>query len=242
MRFEGSVLDVLCLLVHLNNKYNDQCVLLQVLHENWGHKIHWNDVSLLFVEGSLRYPNNKSLENHATTIARCKFRFVLTPLMIVDPSYKYMHANMVIYDTKKQTLERYESYSSTPSGYGSMIPLDESLRQLASEINPRSRYIQPVKVPVQLLQEIENKMNEADPAGYCLAYSALYADLRLQFALRDPEAIPELLYVAATRHPSSMTQYIRDYAKSATEIKASIDPQDIQSIIDKSNIVSGSFI
>ena len=228
--YEGSSNDALFLLDYLREKYTEQCVLLATLLQTKNTDISWEDVAFVWVNKNLRVPGGKySLR---TKVTDCRHRFILIPLVIVHPTKSLLHANFVILDLYRHCIERFESYGETPIGYQVGIKLDTALDRLGKFLLGPSatleRGLEDQKINIQLYQETERLMSKdkGDPAGYCLVWSAMYADMRLANPLREASSIPRLIFDTAKEFPGPMTDYIRQYTAHANRKRESIGKKE----------------
>jgi len=233
-QFRGTTRDAVTILLYLQNKYQDECVLLShveaALKQNKQAEqeidapLSWYDVGAVWVHGKLWLPD----EFYSRT-RKCPHRFLLVPLTLVSRDLKGFHANFIIVDTHKRVLERFEPYGQTPRAFlgGATVQvlcdalLEVALKALgdtASVINP----LHVAKWQLQLQQETEKLMDptKGDPLGYCLAWSALYVDTRLACPLLRAEHVPAHLIRLMEAYPQRMTLYIQKYSAQLRALDA----------------------
>ena len=225
--FTGKSDNALSVLQFLASEHPKQCSFIlddaatnEKLH-------HWFSVAIVWLDGALTFPgvgrSKASFINEART---CKEQLVLVPLVMVDDARENMHANMIIIDTEHGTFEHFEPYGEMPAGYGSKIRLQLELEKLCAEIFPvaipiglviRARHSN--GIGLQSMQELEKKMGHNNsPPGFCLAWCALYASMRLASPNVHPEAIPaKILHTiknSDAKTASILTEYIDRFASS----------------------------
>jgi ankyrin repeat protein len=167
-----------------------------------------------------------------------KIRFIWFKLTIV-PSKNSSHANLLLFDKNKFTLERFEPYGSL--SYNKTTNIDSYIKNKFEDIlsdhlafnNTKLTYLSPNDIldPVGF-QTVSNDdsffvRKLGDPPGYCLAWTFWYLEMRL----KNPDIAPKSLMINAVQnirkygsdHEIEPTKifisYIRDYAMSLNKIK-----------------------
>ena len=132
-----------------------------------------------------------------------------------------------VYDKETKALERFEPYGKSKRDCTNPIDIDIKIKELFKEnlgddfIN---EYYEPLDfIPTkgfQSLQEDEGdfkKKNKGDPdGGFCAAWVAWYAELRIQNPNKDRKRLVEIALKRLKNSDRSMTKYIRDYSASLT--------------------------
>lgn len=135
------------------------------------------------------------------------------------------HSNFLVYDTKTRAMERFE-----PQGKNSRLqqfPIDETIRALFDQ-KMGSTFIQTYFGPLnfcpefsfQTIQCMENEMVAGDPRGFCVAWTAWYADLRLSNPHIDRTTLVRLAIDRLKNSPESFSTFIRNYSNFLAELAA----------------------
>jgi hypothetical protein len=145
-------------------------------------------------------------------------RFIIFPLQIVDNIDESVHINILIYDSKKNSMERFEPYGVNEKQY---LSLDDDVKELFEEVFG-DKFIKDYYKPFQLypsrgfqkIQENETEWfnrSEKDPWGFCYAWSLWYADLRLSNPDKNQKNLIEDTLHELEIKPRSLTAFIRNY-------------------------------
>jgi len=248
---------------YLSHKHDDICVIFNEPYEkdetistDWlddeGEHVHTDtcvllpkslnmiplnqtDVSLRWIQtkhgGYISVP--KPEEKFWQNFNKCQNkRFVVTPFGFncLDSG----HANYLIYDKHKKTLERFESYGQVDTSCLNNKNIDESIELLFKQ-NLGSDFISKYNKPLDFLpkknfqtyQEDENEMTDKDPVGFCSIWSLWFIDLRLM----NPNVPTKTLIIKAFNSLKklkkekgiSFTQFIRNYSHWIVEVSLEIE-------------------
>lgn len=126
-----------------------------------------------------------------------KIRFIYFKLTLVASS-SGTHANILLYDKKNNTMERFDPYGYIP--YLDIDKLDSILHDYFNNIFPKNfKYYSPKDYMGEIsFQTISNDGEYSvkrlgDPIGYCLAWTFWYIDMRLN----NPDMHPKKLVAEA---------------------------------------------
>lgn len=211
-----------------NHKHDESCVKLP-------RKINsipsqQTSVSLRWIEGSngtdsyisVPEPKKKFWDNFLNCTDK---RFVALPFGFNCNDFG--HANYLLFDKKKKTLERFESFGKVDSECISDGEIDSKLKKLFED-NLRNTeyanftYLKPLEIlpedNVQTIQEEEKRWknrSKKNPVGFCSVWSLWYIDLRASNPDIEPkklikEAIKEIRKVEGEK--GSFTDFIRRYS------------------------------
>ncbi len=215
--FTGSNDDAIQVLIFLAKKHPDQCQFF--LRDVIVKKKSWVNTSLIWDGKKIKF-QGKDVQDHGfvSKILKCKHQFLILPLMLVDPGYTIMHANFLVLDLLEETVEHFEPYGNTPEQFGDAHSLNESLQVFTTRVFPKGRFVQP-KVSegkgLQARQELESQITKTKsrPPGFCLAWAALYASVRLSSPLERPECMADkMLQLAQGSGAVTLTSFIDDFA------------------------------
>jgi hypothetical protein len=245
--FTGSTRDALAIMVFLQNKYPNECILLKQTLYDLEHKyqnsavksklemdfpVDWFELGLVWSDGQLYYDKNIRFR-----VDQCSHRFVLTPFTLVAD--EFVHANFLIFDREAATLEHFEPFGRTPriylhhssqqlfykklSRFGNLIlGRDSSFVSLLAEAGVELQHKQEQELRRSLLQR-----KDTDPGGFCLAWAGMFADVRLSNSLLDIRSIPVLWSEFMQIDDVFLTDYVRDYATRIIKAEQFLREQNI---------------
>jgi hypothetical protein len=141
-----------------------------------------------------------------------KKRFACVFISLISDNY--LHANVLLYDFKNKTVERFEPYGNM---YGLDVTIDDILEEELTW-NTGLSYKRPSDyLPLVSFQMIsdENNSNYQKPGdfgGFCLAWCIWYVEHRL----KNPDILPKVLVGKIIKKISNLNikfiEYIRNYA------------------------------
>lgn len=169
----------------------------------------------------------KNLKTHCISILKNEsMRFIILKLTLI-PNNSGTHANVIIYDKKTKTAERFE-----PFGYNSLLDadiLDSKIKRYLEKAFGKISYIGPKdylgKIKFQIISDDANPNNKkiGDPLGYCLAWTYWYCELRIANPDVEPNDLINTAFEKIIKEyeysPNFMLSFIRNYAKSLDELK-----------------------
>jgi hypothetical protein len=111
---------------------------------------------------------------------------IYVKISIILSQINIRHANLLIIDTDKKTVERFEPYGEIY--YDSILKLDDILKKEICDKLEGYKYVITQSYPG--FQSKSDELNEihvayGDPEGYCLAWCYLYLELRLIYSNID---------------------------------------------------------
>ena len=193
--FLGRSLETLASLYYLADKYKD---LVQIyLPQSFGGirdaSITWYSKmknSGPFFPVELIKLISPSLSSGALDKRR---RFIIFPVQLFKTENDTLyHANILIYDTEKKFVERFEPYGHSSESYSESEEFDFLLKyehgRLDNELTDFFKhydveYRSSLSIcPASSFQQLEESFEEykiGDPRGFCVAYCLLYVDARL---------------------------------------------------------------
>ena len=241
MSFTGSSDDAAAALVFLLREHPKQCTFIlddaKLSASGSGSTLaSWEDVALVWANGDMQYPGRDRTEHgFLRDVRACREQFTVMPLILVDPAHTSLHANFIILDRREGTIEHFEPYGFMPQKFGHAEPLRTQLRHLCRKAFPTALPNGIVIEPrpsegkgLQARQELEKKMARPDqPPGFCLAWSTLYASVRLASPLQRPEITSDrILELVRRSKDSTLTDFIDRFATSTVERKTRVRAQD----------------
>lgn len=214
--YKTSVEQVITDLVHIYFEY---------FYEILPYLILWRSANQYYIHPNLKFLLKKC-------IASPKIRFIILKLTLITSSTG-THANIIIYDKIKNTLERFEPYGVIP--YLESNQLDKFIENMGREyINANLKYYSPKDIFGTIgFQTISNDSNVEvkniqDPVGFCLSWTFWYLEMRVN----NPDIEPHIFIkremeniidgnIGNTNNNSkrSFINYIRKYAGTLDEQK-----------------------
>ena len=166
---------------------------------------------------------------------------------------KMLHANILIYDFKNMTVERFEPY-----GDSSLVEntIDDILEEELTW-NTGLKYLRPKDyLPFAGFQSMSDENNPAnkkagDFGGFCLAWCLWYLETKIKNPLVDSKTLVSKLIQKTTHSDLSFNEYIRNYSNKINEKrveylkKIGLDEREISNVhltIDNDSIVADYLI
>ncbi|QKF93829.1 ankyrin repeat protein [Fadolivirus algeromassiliense] len=183
--------------------------------------IIWRDSNRYFVHDDIHYHINKCLVSKNIRFILFKLTLVITP--------NSTHANIILYDKVKNTLERFEPYGVIP--YLETNKLDEFIEQMGRKlINKDLTYYSPKDIFGTIgFQTISNDSRHevkklADPAGFCLSWTFWYLEMRLNNPEIHPSEIikqskDKIINTSIADGDKMFITFIRNYASDLDKQK-----------------------
>jgi hypothetical protein len=244
--FEGYPIYNLSAMLYLSKKHNNACSIVP----------HSRDMIKLELKPEIQifdpFPRLKSFDKNISIsesfwnkFKECinnEKRFIIIPITVCLPGL--CHANVLIYDTVKREMERFEPYGSiakNPSLNARFDFFDDLFQKKLKSNNINiTKYFKPLDFcpasGFQLIEEdIENvKKATGDPWGFCQAWSEWYADLRLSNPDSSRDEVVQIALRKIKQDPKGFKNFIRSYASLIARIAADFYKNGWNaSIIDK---------
>lgn len=225
-KFKGSPSYNLKVMKYLQKKYTDYCVIIPTINKSKNDLSH-TDVSLRWIQTKGKNGYFSVPKDYWNQFSKCSNkRFIVFPFGFTCKN-NMGHAGICVYDKETKALERFEPYGKSKRDCTNPIDIDIKIKNLFQDnlgddfIN---EYYEPLDfIPTkgfQSLQEDEGdfkKKNKGDPdGGFCAAWVAWYAELRIQNPNKDRKRLVEIALKRLRNSDRSMTKYIRDYSASLT--------------------------
>jgi hypothetical protein len=237
--FFGSPWYNLVVMLYLKFKFPNECVVLPYDGSIIKNPSDHNEISLRYDQKQKKilvpkyfWKNFNKCNNNACKLNSCNLennRFIVFPLGFncKDDSG---HQNYIAYDTKLKTMERFEPHGGQVSSDKCInVDIDKMLKELfINKYGPNIilKYYKPIdflpKIGFQTYQDRENKMIKTDPSGFCAAWSAFFAELRLSNPNVDRKELIQLVFSNLKKNEKSLTDFIRNYADFITELSDNI--------------------
>jgi hypothetical protein len=261
-KLKGSEWWKLIQLIYLSRIYKNICIFLPMeeIEKNlpftkesyielttkntYAFSLLWiNKIEDIFILYEPAYFNN--MEEYIKYLKNCikkSDRMTIIPLTLFSIPHKSAHSNILIYDKKLNTLERYDSLGSSPQRFD-IYNLDNELTIFSQKINKDCEYIKPenlhINKGVQTIEgEIGKELNKIK-LGSCSIWSFLYTILRLKNPDIPPKKLTELLNNSIHKREKSIWHFILETIiiiyKLSEKIRYSQNIDEINQYIDNMN-------
>jgi len=151
-------------------------IYVNFFYEIQPYLIIWHTRDANYIHPKLKLYIDKCLKSK-------KIRFIMFKLTLIV-NENGTHANILIYDKKTNTLERFEPYGIIP--YIASDDLDKFIEaELCPLISGDVKYYKPIDlfdgVGMQVISNDDKQMVKklGDPAGFCLAWTFWYLEMRI---------------------------------------------------------------
>jgi ankyrin repeat protein len=223
--FTGYSIDVLSGLIYLARKYNNVVSILP--QKAWDPAIcekskescdfspcliMWNDIThVLFISDQITKIINDAIKDKKITY------IVMNVFVVFEISG---HANLLLYNKNTNELERFEPHGGI---YGKQM-IDEKLTKYFSKLIPNVKYIAPyqyMKLGFQMFDTNEKSYNTniGDAAGFCLAWTYWYADMRIQFPSIRRDKLIKYIITQINDKNIRYRSVVRNYAANITKLR-----------------------
>ena len=241
--YKGSTLDVFCGLLYLNNKFNQNNVIVNTslklldlssniincntmslnnnkkICEIFGFEITWKNYNL-YIPSTKQNDLSRILINMKFN----KIRYLLVPIGIEINTSKTIldHANFLIFDTNNNEVERFEPHGSESPYELNTDLFDETLEKKLKFLN--FKYISTkVFLPKNGFQKKEiyelDKNYNGDPNGFCALWCVWWCDMRISYPQYSREELYNLLNKEIINENYSYRKIIRNYGYYITNIR-----------------------
>jgi len=146
--------------------------------------------------------------------------FTRTQGQLDIPKQVGAHANMLLYDSRKNIIERFDpEVGKGETTYLIGTQYVDDLIGLYFKKDFDIEYLSPLEwcpINIQTEQEIELEKGNVSGkiSGFCQAWSFWYADVRLSNPDLNREQVIELAFIELKKRPQTLTEYIISYTKN----------------------------
>lgn len=223
-QFEGTDLDMLFGLLYVFKKHKNGCIPLKI-------NISKKDALAFSIGINWTCKNRKRKlympQGIVANFKKCKARedvqFIFILLTLIHPkrctnkSFE-AHANVLIYDKKTNTIERFEPNGCTVNFdiWFEVKEFDKIFSKIAKN-QFDSEYVSPdICCPFigpQAIQESEKLMNITDPGGFCAAWTLWIIEMRMKNPNKSLKDLQLLAIKKMRRDPKPMTDFIRSFSQ-----------------------------
>jgi glutaredoxin len=234
--FEGSSWDDLVSMIYLLHRHPKDCVAIpkdlltgsgKITQKGFKVK-NFNDTSLSWTVDKNMFYIPVGLWDSIKDCLKRKPRFIVMPLGINGINSwgkRASHANFLIYNTGTKVLERFEPHGKPMANFLNIPDFEKKLADLFNN-NVHKDMIREVYDPlsfcpavnVQKIQvnELDKKIGEI--GGFCVAWSAWYADIRMSNPKKSRSEVVSIGIEKLKKNNYSFTQFIRSYSSFLTKV------------------------
>ena len=260
--YNGKLSEIFLALLYLLKKHKNLSLIINNIqsddeyHVMINHSLKWK---YNFSKYEVLFPNNMDKYSYIRLLQTNTKRYGLNLLFIqLEKEEQSGHYNLIFYDFKKKTAERFEPMNQMmyEEKYNKVTDkFDKKMTKLLKGIG--FRYIKPSSyIPFINLQDIEedhdnlknvkksnlyneNRILKSDVEGYCGIWCIYYADLRLSFPkVKRAKLLIQIVYVLKD-HNLKLRRFIRGYADNILKYLDKLEKQtkfnDLKFINDKYN-------
>lgn len=238
--YTGNILDILTGLVFLIKKHkcarstlspnftrnDDLCDYYRSVGLVNKHRCDFLNFEIVWIQHKIHFAVGFNL-SFINCLKDPKVRFIIMPLGI--ELRHISHANYLIFDKRRNEMERFEPYGQTPPlnfNYN-MDLLDKILQMKFSRFVNNFKYYRPTdylpKVGLQFLDNFErNSFKIGDPGGFCALWSVWYVDNRIKYMDIDRKILVHKLIKQIKLQNISFRHLIRDYSGEILVVRQQI--------------------
>lgn len=237
-KFTATIIDIIVYFIYLAKKYKNILYLpktynLTIDNNSIVNNYPWF-ISYDLKENSINMHNNINLQINQVR-REGKYDYALLFLNINDEEENIKHANVLLYDFKNLTVERFEPFGDN----GIDDTLDEILMEELTW-NTGLTYLAPKdflpKPGYQLLSQETNK-KPGDFGGFCLGWCIWYIEHRLKNPNVKPKILNNKTLEILMKGKDTLNEFIRNYSSKLFSQKfkimkqIGIDEKNISDII-----------
>ena len=219
----GSPLVAMSGFLYLMERFPNDCTVLADVDVYKKGRLKFTDFEFTYIQDK----GIKPPKGFWKSVRKCNNkRFILMPMNIVC-SNGQSHANMLLYDANKKSLERFEPngiLTKEEDECLSDIDIDKLIIK-AFTTNLGKKFITEYHAPtdfcprigIQWIQTAENIGTTSDPEGFCMAWSFWYANLRLANPDLDRSYVLDVSINTIKNMDVTYTDFIRTYSSAILE-------------------------
>ena len=218
-QFTSTLLDIMIYFIYLDKKYKNLYIPKIFEPEYEKRDFPW---LILYSESDNALITHPKLNFLINSVRREKSHDLGIVFLSLTIGKDLKHANILIYDFNRLTIERFEPYGD--DGIDDVLDnyLDEELTW-----NTGFKYLRPkdfmTKPGYQLISdEGYSSLKPGDFGGFCLGWCIWYLEHRLRNLKVDPKLLNQKTIEKLLKLDDSFTEYIRNYSNKLFEMKKSI--------------------
>ena len=229
--WKGSQLDILLGLYYIRKKRGgkERFVMFGDPRINKNYKfdqvVQNTHIYFNFKNDLLTSPINFTQKMESLIQGNGGLRFGVIPVFLVGNQFTHAHSNILIFDFKNRTCERFEPYGFSTDD----TKFDTKMRNLLKK-KFNIKYLKPLKD--EDFQETEEheisisaktaKQISGDPGGYCAAWCIWYVDLRVKNPELTREELVEKINKKLKKLETSVRTLIRNYANYLIRVRGGV--------------------
>jgi hypothetical protein len=235
LRYRSSAESIFTMLLYFSYKYPNDCIIIPNSDKK---KKKWQDISLFYdYETGFIIP-----KNYFEQFSKCENkRFIVMPF-IMSCSRNSVHVNLLIYDSKNKSMERFEPNGSMSNPCYN-VGIDMNIQKIFSRKFGKN-FIHQYYKPLDFCPEINFQKiaySEDEGGKFCGVWASWYADLRLLNPDINRKELVERsikgLKSNKRKANESLTSFIKNYANMSAILREMIEtsknPNDVfKQIID----------
>jgi hypothetical protein len=235
--FSATFIDVSILFYHLEKKYSELYIpkyiknVIQNINYDNGLKLpdkfldeYLNFPWLIFWERGGKHwihPYLNQLINSVRRDGKYDYACIMLSMRLLTGG---LHATILIYDFKRNSIERFDPYGDTTL-------IDDNIDDILEEEltwNTGLNYVRPFEyLPTSSFQLISNENNgynqkSGDFGGYCAAWCLWYLEHKIKNSKIDSKELVKKTLKKLVKMDISFSEYIRNYANNINKEKISI--------------------
>ena len=223
--FQGSPWDDLTSMLYLLHKHKKDCVAIPSALLTGSGRISnkglavssYKDTSLIWDSRTKKFIVPDGLWDAVRSCLKKKATFIVLPLGINTNVAD--HANFLVYNSLTKSLERFDPCGFPKGDIFNPTKLDEQLGHLFNK-NVQPEMVKDVYDPLsfcplinfQKIQKNEHQNIPGDPEGFCVAWAAWYADIRLSNPNKSRTQVVKMAMETLYKNTKSFSQFIRSYS------------------------------
>ena len=233
-KFTAIMFDIIIYFIYLSKKYKNLCIP-KILESNnnrndypWVINYTFNTIDI--------HPNLNVSINNIRREHKYDYALIFLALTLEND---LKHANILLYDFKNLTIERFDPYGDD----GIDNEIDDLLEEELTW-NTGLKYLKPSdylpKPSYQLLSNENNldRQKVGDFGGFCLGWCIWYVEHRLKNLKIDPKTLNKKTLEKLLQSNNNLTEFIRNYSNKLFDEKYKIMKNicDNNDCIDEKNI------
>ena len=173
------------------------------------HIIIWKNSKKYFLSPYLISGLKKTTQKYPNT------KFIIFKLTIIS-NENFNHANILIYDIRRRTIERFDPYGVVP--FIDSKSIDQTLGSFFEDNLPNVRYVSALElsdgISFQVFSDESNDLNyvENDPVGFCVAWCLWYVETRIKNIDTKPSILIKKTIYQINKSEEKFKDYIRNYS------------------------------
>ena len=173
------------------------------------HLIIWRNPEKYFFSPYIIQGLNQTIKSYPKT------KFILFKLSIIS-NENFNHANILIYDIDRNTIERFDPYGKVP--FIDSESIDQLLKAFFADYLPHIKYVTAAElsdgISFQVYSDETNSTNHAenDPTGFCIAWCLWYVETRIKNIDITPSALIKKTISRINMSEEKFKDYIRNYS------------------------------